>query len=175
MSARSAAAVRTQQKSQRELEDLQLVIRARNGDDRARDLLVHRYTGFVRMKASSYFIAGGESAWDGFVQSAPSGSIFHLTAWKRLVETVLGHRPYYLVARQREEIFSKERFTTAKYQDWLGTGSQGINECYSLFRRHILLGQFQSNIQAATMDAFEIASRGGLPKDQPERLIGRRL
>ena len=60
MSARPATAVRTQQKSQRELEDLQLVMRARNGDTRARDLLVQRYTGFVRMKASSYFIAGGE-------------------------------------------------------------------------------------------------------------------
>jgi RNA polymerase sporulation-specific sigma factor len=61
MPAPPATAVRTQQKSQRELEDLQLVMRARNGDTSARDLLVQRYTGFVRMKASSYFIAGGES------------------------------------------------------------------------------------------------------------------
>src|SRR6478672_12188941 len=60
MPARSATAVRTQQRSQRELEDLQLVMKARNGDDRARDQLIQRYTGFVRMKASSYFIAGGE-------------------------------------------------------------------------------------------------------------------
>src|ERR1041385_1191709 len=35
-------------------------MRVRNGDDRARDELIQRYTGFVRMKASSYFIAGGE-------------------------------------------------------------------------------------------------------------------
>src|SRR6187455_795585 len=61
MPARSATAVRTQQRSQRELEDLQLVLRARNGDDRARDLLIQRYLGFVRMKASSYFLAGGEA------------------------------------------------------------------------------------------------------------------
>src|SRR6266542_3451042 len=61
MPARPATAVRTQQKSQRELEDLQLVIRARNGDNRARDELVQRYTGFVRMKSSSYFLAGGDS------------------------------------------------------------------------------------------------------------------
>ncbi len=60
MPAHAATAARTQQKSQRELEDLQLVMRARNGDTRARDLLVERYWGFVRMKASSYFIAGGE-------------------------------------------------------------------------------------------------------------------
>jgi RNA polymerase sporulation-specific sigma factor len=61
MPARTAAAPRTQQKAQRELEDLQLVVRARSGDDRARDTLIRRYTGFVRMKASSYFLAGGES------------------------------------------------------------------------------------------------------------------
>ena len=61
MPARAATAVRTQQRSQRELEDLQLLMRVRNGDDRARDELIQRYTGFVRMKASSYFIAGGES------------------------------------------------------------------------------------------------------------------
>jgi RNA polymerase sporulation-specific sigma factor len=35
-------------------------MRVHNGDERARELLIQRYTGFVRMKASSYFIAGGE-------------------------------------------------------------------------------------------------------------------
>src|SRR5678810_639564 len=35
-------------------------MRARNGDQKALDELIRRYTGFVRMKASSYFIAGGE-------------------------------------------------------------------------------------------------------------------
>ena len=60
MPAPAATAVRTQQKSQRELEDLQLVMRVHNGDERAREQLIQRYTGFVRMKASSYFIAGGE-------------------------------------------------------------------------------------------------------------------
>jgi len=61
MAARTATAVRTQQKAQRELEDLQLVLRARNGDASARDEMIRRYTGFVRMKASSYFLAGGDS------------------------------------------------------------------------------------------------------------------
>src|SRR3954465_7538568 len=45
----------------RELEDLQLVIKARNGDALALDALMRRYTGFVRLKASSYFLAGGDS------------------------------------------------------------------------------------------------------------------
>jgi RNA polymerase sporulation-specific sigma factor len=58
MAARPATAA---QKAQRELEDLQLVLRARNGDGDAMDALMRRYTGFVRLKASSYFLAGGDS------------------------------------------------------------------------------------------------------------------
>ena len=61
MVARTATAIRPQQKAQRELEDLQLVLRARNGDFAARDEMIRRYTGFVRMKASSYFLAGGDA------------------------------------------------------------------------------------------------------------------
>ncbi len=58
MAARPATAA---QKAQRELEDLQLVLRARNGDGGALDVLIRRYNGFVRLKASSYFLAGGDS------------------------------------------------------------------------------------------------------------------
>jgi RNA polymerase sporulation-specific sigma factor len=61
MATRTATAVRTPQKAQRELEDLQLVMRVRNGDMAARDEMIRRYTGFVRMKASSYFLAGGDA------------------------------------------------------------------------------------------------------------------
>src|ERR1700746_618162 len=61
MAARAATAARSPQKVQRELEDLQLVLKARNGDTVAMDALIRRYTGFVRLKASSYFLAGGDT------------------------------------------------------------------------------------------------------------------
>ena len=62
MARRQPATARSaQERSQRELADLQLVVRARNGDSAAMDALIRRYTGFVRLKASSYFLAGGES------------------------------------------------------------------------------------------------------------------
>jgi RNA polymerase sporulation-specific sigma factor len=60
MPARSAPA-HSIQRQQRELADLQLVVRARNGDELALDALIRRYTGFVRLKASSYFLAGGDA------------------------------------------------------------------------------------------------------------------
>ena len=61
MAPKNATAVQLAQKAQRELEDLQLVLKARNGDPVALDHLIRRYTGFVRLKASSYFLAGGDS------------------------------------------------------------------------------------------------------------------
>ena len=61
MAGRGATAAQTAQRTQRELQDLQLVLRARNGDEAALDQLMRRYTGFVRLKASSYFLAGGDS------------------------------------------------------------------------------------------------------------------
>src|SRR5438477_1442859 len=68
MAARPATSA---QKAQRELEDLQLVLKARNGDSGAMDSLLRRYNGFVRLKASSYFLAGGES--DDLIQEGLIG------------------------------------------------------------------------------------------------------
>ena len=61
MAARPATRLTPAQRAERELEDLQLVLRARNGDTKAMDTLIRRYTGFVRLKSSSYFLAGGDS------------------------------------------------------------------------------------------------------------------
>ncbi|HET6694891.1 MAG TPA: RNA polymerase sporulation sigma factor SigH [Gaiellaceae bacterium] len=72
MARRQLATARTpEERSRRELEDLQLVVRARNGDQVALDTLIRRYTGFVRLKASSYFLAGGES--DDLIQEGLIG------------------------------------------------------------------------------------------------------
>jgi RNA polymerase sporulation-specific sigma factor len=70
-SATAQRAPQTPQKQQRELEDLQLVLKARNGNGSAMDQLIRRYTGFVRLKASSYFLAGGDS--DDLIQEGMIG------------------------------------------------------------------------------------------------------
>jgi RNA polymerase sporulation-specific sigma factor len=44
-----------------EVHDRALVLRARAGDRVAMDKIIDRYRGFVRLKASSYFLAGGET------------------------------------------------------------------------------------------------------------------
>jgi RNA polymerase sporulation-specific sigma factor len=43
-----------------EISDRALVERARAGDSAAMDRILERYRGFVRLRASSYFLAGGE-------------------------------------------------------------------------------------------------------------------
>jgi len=43
-------------------------------------------------------------AWDAFVRESPSATFFHLSGWRRVIETAFGHRTFYLVARRRGEI-----------------------------------------------------------------------
>src|SRR4029078_12747371 len=71
MSGRTQVAPKSPQKLQRELEDLQLVLKARNGSQEALDQLMRRYHGFVRLKASSYFLAGGDA--DDLIQEGMIG------------------------------------------------------------------------------------------------------
>ncbi|MEO8289791.1 MAG: RNA polymerase sporulation sigma factor SigH [Gaiellaceae bacterium] len=71
MPRRQLATARPLERTQREVEDLRLVLRVRNGDSTAMDTLLRRYTGFVRLKASSYFIAGGDS--DDLIQEGLVG------------------------------------------------------------------------------------------------------
>ena len=71
MAARPAHTAHSPSRAQRELEDLQLVLKARNGSTEALDGLMRRYTGFVRLKASSYFLAGGDA--DDLVQEGMIG------------------------------------------------------------------------------------------------------
>lgn len=47
---------------------------------------------------------GEESEWDSFVESHPSGTLFHLLRWMRVVERSLGHRTFPLVVRRDNRI-----------------------------------------------------------------------
>jgi FemAB-related protein (PEP-CTERM system-associated) len=47
---------------------------------------------------------GREDEWDEFVRSSPSGTLFHLSGWKRVVERVLGRECFALVARKEGRI-----------------------------------------------------------------------
>lgn len=56
-----AAAAAPETEAQPELEDHHLVALAKAGDAGAYERIVRRYRGFVRLKASSYFLLGGDS------------------------------------------------------------------------------------------------------------------
>jgi len=47
---------------------------------------------------------GCEDQWDRFVTTSPAGTMFHLAGWQTLVERVLGHRSFRLVARRGNQI-----------------------------------------------------------------------
>ena len=73
MAAERAALARTgtRPRAYREPTELALITAARNGDDAAMDAIIRRYAGFVRLKASSYFLAGGDS--DDLIQEGLVG------------------------------------------------------------------------------------------------------
>jgi FemAB-related protein (PEP-CTERM system-associated) len=47
---------------------------------------------------------GGKGAWDRFVYGAASGTFFHLSGWQNVIESVFGHRTFYLAAYAGDEI-----------------------------------------------------------------------
>jgi RNA polymerase sporulation-specific sigma factor len=57
--------------NQPQVDDLFLIALAKQGDSTAYDRIVRRYYGFVRLKASSYFLAGGDS--DDLIQEGLVG------------------------------------------------------------------------------------------------------
>jgi RNA polymerase sporulation-specific sigma factor len=66
-----AASQPNQAKPQAEIEDAYLVAMAKDGRPEAYDQIIRRYRGFVRLKASSYFLLGGDS--DDLIQEGLLG------------------------------------------------------------------------------------------------------
>ena len=65
------ARISTQSHGQVQVDDGYLIALAKQGDPTAYDRIVRRYYGFVRLKASSYFLAGGDS--DDLIQEGLIG------------------------------------------------------------------------------------------------------
>src|SRR3981081_448331 len=66
-----AIAARAKSQPEGELYDHSLIALAKQGRNDAMDRIVKRYHGFVRLKASSYFLVGGD--WDDLVQEGLVG------------------------------------------------------------------------------------------------------
>ena len=132
MAARTAHAY-SPQKAQRELEDLQLVLKARNGDSVALESLIRRYTGFVRLKASSYFLAGGDS--DDLVQEGLVGLYKAVRDFRTDKETSFRSFAELCVTRQIiTAIKTATRFKHAPLNQYISfshtpAGQEGDGEC----------------------------------------------
>jgi RNA polymerase sporulation-specific sigma factor len=133
MAARTATATKSPQKAQRELEDLQLVLKARNGSQAALDALMRRYHGFVRLKASSYFLAGGDS--DDLVQEGMIGLYKAVRDFRSDKETSFRSFAELCVTRQIiTAIKTATRFKHAPLNTYVSfshtpAGQEGDGEC----------------------------------------------
>lgn len=64
------------------------------------------------------FSASDGPRWDDFVKAHPAGSLFQLTAWKRVIEQTFGYQPCYLVAERAGEVTGVAPLFLVS--DWLG-------------------------------------------------------
>jgi RNA polymerase sporulation-specific sigma factor len=133
MPASAASPAKTAQKAQRELEDLQLVLKARNGSSAALDALLRRYQGFVRLKASSYFLAGGDA--DDLVQEGMVGLYKAVRDYRPEKETSFRSFAELCVTRQIiTAIKTATRFKHAPLNGYVSfshtpAGQEGDGEC----------------------------------------------
>ncbi|MBK5229677.1 MAG: hypothetical protein JJE27_00745, partial [Thermoleophilia bacterium] len=67
----NAGRIRQKSKSLPEVDDHYLIALAKGGNSEAYEMVVRRYYGFVRLKASSYFLVGGDS--DDLIQEGLVG------------------------------------------------------------------------------------------------------
>jgi len=131
--ATAASAPKNAQKAQRELEDLQLVLKARNGSTAALDALLRRYQGFVRLKASSYFLAGGDA--DDLVQEGMVGLYKAVRDYRPEKETSFRSFAELCVTRQIiTAIKTATRFKHAPLNGYVSfshtpAGQEGDGEC----------------------------------------------
>lgn len=52
----------------------------------------------------SVLARGDEARWDDFVRRSPSGTFYHLSGWRDIIESQLGHPSYYLVCEANGEL-----------------------------------------------------------------------
>lgn len=50
-----------------------------------------------------YYKDTDKTNWDDYVERHPNGTLFHLTAWKQVVEQTFRHKSYYIVASSLEQ------------------------------------------------------------------------
>jgi RNA polymerase sigma-H factor len=133
MSVTAISTAKTAQKAQRELEDLQLVLKARNGSSAALDTLLRRYQGFVRLKASSYFLAGGDA--DDLIQEGMVGLYKAVRDYRPEKETSFRSFAELCVTRQIiTAIKTATRFKHAPLNGYVSfshtpAGQDGDSEC----------------------------------------------
>ncbi len=76
------------------------------------------------------FRDGDGQGWDDFVLSCPAGTVFHLSAWKRVIERAFGHRTHYLIARRGPAVTGVLPLTHVKS---LMFGSSLISNAYGVY------------------------------------------
>jgi FemAB-related protein (PEP-CTERM system-associated) len=101
---------------------------------------------------------GDEERWDAFVESAPDATFFHLSAWKRVIETAFGHRTYYLIAERDQIVTGVLPLTLVKTRLF---GRSLISNAFSVYGGPVATDL--DSLQALEAAAVELKQKLGVP------------
>jgi len=76
------------------------------------------------------FRDGDEHRWDHFVRTHASGTFFHLSGWKRVIERAFGHSTYYMIAERGSAVAGVMPLTHVKS---LLFGSSLISNAFGVY------------------------------------------
>jgi FemAB-related protein (PEP-CTERM system-associated) len=74
--------------------------------------------------------AEGETSWDDYVTARPEGTFFHLSGWRRVIESVFGYETFYLMARRDGAVAGVMPLTHVRS---LLFGSKLVSNAYAMY------------------------------------------
>lgn len=101
---------------------------------------------------------GEEERWDAFVEAAPAGTFFHLSGWKRVIETAFKHRTYYLLAERDRAITGVLPLTLVKTKLF---GASLISNAFAVYGGPI--ASDDASLTALENQAVELMDRLRVP------------
>ncbi len=104
------------------------------------------------------FADGDGQRWDDFVLSCPAGTVFHLSAWKRVIERAFGHPTHYLLAYRGPKVTGVLPLTRVKSVLF---GSSLISNAFAVYGGPI--AGDEDSLRALEEAAVALMEREGVP------------
>jgi len=101
---------------------------------------------------------GDEPRWDAFVEATPNATFFHLSGWRKVIETAFKHRTYYMIAERGETITGVLPLTLVKTKLF---GASLISNAFCVYGGPV--GADTSSVQSLEAAAIQLMDELRVP------------